>query len=128
MAQLAVHLVGDRAWMQRHGKAPLQLDNWNHIDRDEMRAEAWAVQAHIVFGSADPGRAHLVDQSQEGAVAWQEIAQWATDEACRTGTKKLLGCIVEHAQTVFTVDKQDWSRQSIEHDTGGGRIADALQA
>jgi hypothetical protein len=79
MGELAVHLVGDRAFLQHDDHVVRSLRQRRHVQVDEaFSGITWCAEIDLVLVDRRSARADLVDERQQGASERDEVAQAMT--------------------------------------------------
>ena len=86
MGELAVHLVGDRAFLQHDDHVVRSLRQRRHVQVDEAFAGITRrAEIDLVLVDRRSARAHLVDERQQGASERHEVAQAMTAQQRQGG-------------------------------------------
>jgi hypothetical protein len=118
--KLVVDLARDRALLDRDHDALARLAHGRDRDRDEVRADARALEREAVLGHRVAVAADLLDQAEHRAVRRQELVEPAPDQRRQAGLEERLGGLVGVGDGARLVDHEDRRGQRVQH---RGRIA-----
>ena len=120
MRELAIHLVGDRAFLQHDDHVVRPLRQGRHMQIDEAFAGITRrAEIDLVLVDRRSACAHLVDESQQGASKRHEVAQAMTAQERQGGFEKRFGGGIGIGHPAISRDHDDGMRQRVEHRVGG---------
>ena len=120
MRELAVHLVGDRAFLQHDDHVVRPLRQRRHVQIDEAFAGITRrAEIDLVFVDRRSARAHLVDERQQGASERHEVAQAMTAQQRQGGFEERFRGGIGIGHAAIGRNHDDGMRQRVEHGIGG---------